>query len=293
MVPCNRFVFVTLPCVLALCSCSKSNDDSRKPDNATHEAEAGSGSPAHPNPKPKPAPQEKAASEAREPKTDGKAGTAMGARAELDAIPKDMRPDRIVDDLKSKLLVPKLEKNGVAVFTDVITVEPGQDVMYCTYTPVVTKKLSYIHATHGVQSRYGHHAVMQFVTEPRDPTTHECAATSLEAQMGGGIIGGSGKEGTEVGLTAKVVSELPAGAQLVINHHWINTGDEPAEVQAEMITEPALDDPKDLIVARPFLVQNTAFEIPAHENLEASVECEIDHDAVSYTHLTLPTKRIV
>jgi hypothetical protein len=150
--------------------------------------------------------------------------------------------------------------------------------MYCTYTPVVTKDVTYIHATHGVQSRYGHHAVMQFVTEPRDPTTHECAATSLEAQMGGGIIGGSGKEGTNVGLAAKIVSELPAGAQLVINHHWINTGDEAVEVQAEMITEPATDDPKDLIVARPFLVQDTDFEIPAHGHLEAAVECAIDHD---------------
>jgi hypothetical protein len=260
MQSCIRFVLATLPAVLITLACSDEN--ATTPDDGSH-ASSDSES-AHETESATPAKSDAPA------KADAPKG--------VDAIPEAMRPATMVDDLKEKLLVPNLANKGVAVFTDVMTIQPGADITFCTYTPVVTDELMYMHATYGVQSRFGHHAVMQFVKEPHEPTTHECSPTSLEAQSGGGILGGSGKEGTNVGLPGNVVSEVPAGAQLVINHHWINTSEEPVDVQAEMITVPVEVGTKDMIIARPFLIQNTDFNIAAHETGEFAVQCDIDHD---------------
>lgn len=209
---------------------------------------------------------------------------AIDPEKALAAIPDEMRPERLLDSMKQKLLVPDLNKHGVAMFTDVVTIEPGEDVTFCTYTGVMTDKLTYIHDTAGSQTRYGHHAIMQYTTSPNEKGTRKCDQESLEAQQGQ-ILGGTGGEGTGgVVLPSNVVSEVPAGAQFIINHHWINTGDKAIEVQAEMITVPP-DSEDDLVVARALTVVGTGFEIPAMQTAEHSVTCMLDRDVAMISML--------
>jgi hypothetical protein len=193
------------------------------------------------------------------------------------AIPDEMRPERLLPGMKQKLLVPDTDKHGVAMFTDIVKVEPGEDVTFCTYTGVVTDKLTYIHDTSGSQTNYGHHAIMQYTTAPNERGTRKCEQESLEAQQGQ-ILGGTGGEGTSaIVLPSNVVSEVPAGSQFIINHHWINTSDHVIEVQAEMITIPP-DSQDDLVVARALTVVGTGFEIPAMQTAEHSVTCMLNRD---------------
>jgi hypothetical protein len=197
----------------------------------------------------------------------------------LAAIPEEMRPAELLDSLKQHLLVPDLERGGRAFFTDVVTVEPGADVTFCTYLDFVTEDVLYMHDTLGSQTTHGHHAIMQYLTTPQEPGTRACPDDAdLNAQLGQ-ILGGTGGEGNgAIVLPPNVVSEVPAGAQLVINHHWINTSEDALEAQAMMITVPPASD-DDLIIARAMSVVMTDFEIPAGETGQASVDCTFESGA--------------
>jgi hypothetical protein len=204
-------------------------------------------------------------------------GTLSGDAA-LAGIPAEMRPAELLPDLKEKLLVPDAASHGIAVFSDIVSVPAGGDIMFCTYTHVVTSAVMYIHESRGVQSESGHHAILQYTTTPQAPGTHPCAPDSLEAQQSQ-IIGGSGNEGTgAITLAPNVVSAVPAGAQLIINHHWINVGSTPIDVQAEMITIPPPAGQTDLIIARSFAVTTNSFNVPAHQSGKGSVDCTLKND---------------
>lgn len=209
------------------------------------------------------------------------AGAQSAAPASPDAVlaqlPEEMRPSELMPAFASKVVIPDLANNAIAAFTDVETVGPGQDITFCTYTPIVTKDVMYVHDSKGLQSQFGHHAILQYTTTPQAPGTHECKSDSLEAQQSQVITGQSNEAGGGVVFNDNVVSEIPAGAQILINHHWINTSDEPADVQAEVVTIPPKASATDLIIARSFLVLSTKFNIDAHQNGEKSVECALDH----------------
>jgi len=193
--------------------------------------------------------------------------------AALAAIPEEMRPAEMLDALKAHLLVPDVSSGGRAMFTDIVSIEAGQDITFCTYLDYVTDDVLYVHDTLGSQTAHGHHAILQYLTVPQEPGTRACPDDSdLDAQLGQ-ILGGTGGEGNgAIVLPANVVSEVPAGAQLVINHHWINTGEEAIDAQAEMITVPPESD-EDLIIARAMVVAATDFDIAPGAQGEASTEC--------------------
>lgn len=204
--------------------------------------------------------------------------TMDGPEEALAAIPEEMRPTEMLDALKDHLLVPNVDLGGRAMFTDIVTIEPGADVTFCTYLDYVTEEITYVHDTLGSQTASGHHAILQYLTVPQEPGTRACPDESdLDAQLGQ-ILGGTGGEGNgAIVLPPNVVSEVPAGAQLVINHHWINTGDEAIEAQAEMVTVPP-ESEDDLVIARAMAIALTDFEIAAGDQAEASIECAFASD---------------
>lgn len=209
----------------------------------------------------------------------GAAGAAsVKGKSRMDAIPESMRPERVLPDLERRLLAPDESNGGAALFTDIVTVPTGSDMMFCTYTNFIAKQRMYLHDTKAVQSRFGHHAILQFASSPQPPGTHECPAGSLEQQQSQ-IIGGMG-EGANIQYPANVVSEIPAGSQLMINHHWVNVSDADAEVQAEIVTVPPDKSMlNDLVIARTMVVQSTMFKVGPGETGKASAECKFDRDA--------------
>jgi hypothetical protein len=202
---------------------------------------------------------------------------APKSKSKVAEIPQDMRPERILPNLEQHLLAPNLDNGGKALFTDIVKVPAGSDMMFCTYVGEPAKEKYYLHDTKAVQSKYGHHAILQYSLNPQPPgTTHECPAGGLEQQQQQ-IIGGMG-EGANIQYPDNVVSEIPAGAQLMINHHWVNVSESEAEAQAEIVTVPPDPNMKDLVVARTLVVQSTKFSVAPKESGSTSVECKLDHD---------------
>lgn len=195
----------------------------------------------------------------------------------LAAIPAEMLPDELHEELEAKLLVPRAEEGGQAFFTDIITIQPGDDITLCTYLDV-TDDVTHLHRTLGRQTKYGHHAILQYLETPQEPGTRECPEVDDLDNQAGAILGGTGGgRNIEDPLPANVVTEIPAGAQFVLNHHWINTGSEPAVVQAQMITVPPPPG-EELVIARAFTAVFTDFEVAPGSIGDASGECEIMRD---------------
>ena len=202
---------------------------------------------------------------------------ALGPDEALAQIPEAMRPVTLLPELKAKLLLPDLNNQGIAMFSDVATVASGADITFCSYIAGATAQVMHIHDTLGVQSKFGHHAIMQYTTQPQAPGTRPCDPESLEAQQGQ-IIGGTGGEGTgAIVLPSNIVSEVPAGSQFIINHHWINWGEEPIEVQAEMVTVPP-NSGDALRIARAVSIVVADFNVPPKELGERSGECVFPED---------------
>ena len=55
------------------------------------------------------------------------------------------------------------------MFTDIVTIEPGQDITFCTYLDYVTDDILYVYDTLGTQTAHGHHAIMQYLTVRKSP----------------------------------------------------------------------------------------------------------------------------
>jgi hypothetical protein len=200
------------------------------------------------------------------------------------AIPESMRPADVLPDMKTKLLVPDVKKGGIALFSDIVTINPGDDITFCTYTGVSSDKPVFIHDTAGSQTRFGHHAILQYSTTEAEKGTRPCDAESTEAQQGQ-ILGGSGGEGTsDIKLPPNVVSEIPAGAQFIINHHWINVTEQPIQAQTQMITVPP-DSTDNLIVARGLAMGSATFNLPPRQTTTTEVTCMFEQDTKFITVL--------
>lgn len=73
---------------------------------------------------------------------------------------------------------------------------------------------------------------------------------------------------------------VPAGSQLVINHHWINTSDQAIKGQAMMLVR-QLPSGGDTVLAGSFPMLGLGWSIPAEGQLSYSTECKYTED-VSY-----------
>jgi hypothetical protein len=186
-------------------------------------------------------------------------------------FPKEMLPSDLVQDLP--LVAPKTDLE-IPLFTGIVDIEPGDDVTFCTFTDYVVDEPTIFGETYGAQSPTGHHAILQYVTTPQEPHTGSCG------QMDGPImLGGTGGKSIADSptLPTNYGVEVPAGAQLVINHHWINTMDHAVSGQS-MVLARKLARGGDTVMAGSLPMLGLGWEVPAMGKLEYSTECTYSED---------------
>jgi hypothetical protein len=187
------------------------------------------------------------------------------------AFPKDLLPSDLLPDLP--LVVPKSELD-TPVFSSIVDVPAGGDVTFCTFTELILDEPTIFGESYGSESPYGHHALLQYTTTTQEPHTGSCGA--MDGQMLLGATGGHGAAETPT-LPTNYGVELPAGAQLVINHHWINTSDHPVKGQAMMLAR-RLAAGGDTIMAGTMAMIGLGWQIPASSKFEYQTACKYDSD---------------
>jgi hypothetical protein len=182
-------------------------------------------------------------------------------------------------EVLSNLTVLPTPPGGLAIYTPIIKhIAPGADVTYCTYTEITADKDLFIHSTNGTESSMGHHVLLMTATSHEAPRTEVCSGQAMENLRQ--LIGGGGGEGTATNnapLPPNVGMIIPKGSQFVVQTHWINTGTEPVDVQAMVVTEPGPDS-ADRIALGTLTVVDLGFKVPALSRASSSTECVFNEE---------------
>jgi hypothetical protein len=175
--------------------------------------------------------------------------------------------------------------------TTVPGIQPGKDVTYCQYVMAPTDRDLDVLDVGGYQSKWGHHAVVFSYTG--DGTQQVGASTPCmgsEFNVGGGaggtnlrslqgtFLGGIGGEGgTGRQLPEGVAFRLKAGQGVMLNIHYINTGQTPMDGDAVVDIKFAEVDPKRTIAAM-FINLNAGFNLEPRLKTDSSIDCVAQAD---------------
>jgi hypothetical protein len=124
------------------------------------------------------------------------------------------------------LTVPALPENGLQIITPIFEgIQPATDYEVCTWTDQILTESIDVKSTVGYQNEPpGHHVIVFYTTNKLPPNTQRVCTDSDMASFR--FLAGSGGEGVKTEAPGDLVFRLPAGAQIVINHHYLNATDE-------------------------------------------------------------------
>ena len=142
----------------------------------------------------------------------------------------DQLPKELVSDLP--LIAPKNDLE-IPLFSGIVDVDPGADVTFCVHRPRPRRGDHLRGESFGSQSPRAITESSCTPTTPQEPHTGDCGS-AMDGQM---LLGGTGGKAVsdKATLPTNFGVEVPAGAQIVINHHWINTSAETVPGQTEML----------------------------------------------------------
>lgn len=134
----------------------------------------------------------------------------------------------VLDDL----VVPAPPENGVQIITPIVEdIQPGTDNEICTWTDKFFDAQTDIRSTLGHQNEPpGHHTIL-FYTLDKQPagTQRVCTDTDMASFR---FLAGNGGNGVLNEAPGSLVYRIPQGAQLVVNHHYLNASDQVMRGQA-------------------------------------------------------------
>ena len=135
-------------------------------------------------------------------------------------------------EILPNLTIPDVPEHGLQVITPIVRgLAPGTDHEICTWSDKVVGSTPVdVKSTVGYQTEPGHHIVVYYTTEKQPPgTQRECTDTDMVTFR---FLSGNGKEGEPSEAPGNLVYRVPAGAQIVVNHHYLNATDETMDGQS-------------------------------------------------------------
>ena len=140
----------------------------------------------------------------------------------------------MVDDgpeILPNLTVPAVPEHGLQVITPIVRgLEPGSDHEICLWSDAIVDQTVDVKSTVGYQTEPGHHVVIYYTTEKQPPgTQRECTDTDMATFR---YLSGNGTQGEPNTAPGNLVYRVPAGAQIVVNHHYLNATDETLDGQS-------------------------------------------------------------
>jgi len=132
------------------------------------------------------------------------------------------------------LTVPPPPENGFQVITPIVeNLQPGMDYEICTWTDKIVDQDVQIRSTLGYQNEPpGHHAIMFYTMDKQPPNTQRvCTDTDMASFR---YVAANSPNGELNEAPADLVFKIPAGAQIVMNHHYLNATENVLRGQAVM-----------------------------------------------------------
>jgi hypothetical protein len=164
-------------------------------------------------------------------------------------------------------------------------IEPDGSYEYCTYTDIILTSDAWMKATEGLQTETGHHVVVYYTLNPQPVDTHICTNAEMTDFRYGIAVQGNNKNGTTyLGFPGDLAAQIPAGAQIVVNHHYLNAGGTTV-AQAQSATNIYLADPNQPHTPSNLLIaQDDTMTIPPGAST-VTVDCTIDQQYTVWAEL--------
>jgi hypothetical protein len=115
-------------------------------------------------------------------------------------------------------------ENGLQVITPIVRdIQPGTDLEMCTWTDAIVDHDVDVRSTLASQTEPGHHTIV-FYTLDKQPggTQRECTDSDMASFR---FLAGNAGNGIENRAPGNLVYRIPSGAQIVVNHHYLNATD--------------------------------------------------------------------
>ena len=155
-------------------------------------------------------------------------------------------------------------------------IRPGEDLTLCQYVQAPLDRDIDILDAEGYQSAFGHHAVA-FASQANVPAGSSGPCTEQD-NLSGSFLGGVGGEGGGgVTLPEGVAFRLAKGNAIMLNVHFLNTGNQVVDGQSVVDFKFAETNPSRK-VASLFVNGNGSFKIMPNSKAEATAECPIGKD---------------
>jgi hypothetical protein len=139
-----------------------------------------------------------------------------------------------IETLPDLPLEPK-PANGYQVILPIVRgLIPGADNEYCTWTDLVVDHDVDVRAVQAFQTTGGHHVVLYTTSKLQPPgTTRLCTDDDMTTFRFSAASGGEGQYGKNE-APGNLVYRVPAGSQIVLNHHYINATTQIRDAQSAM-----------------------------------------------------------
>lgn len=170
---------------------------------------------------------------------------------------------------------PPVASGDILLETPEFTVAAGAEITMCTYTAmdatsdVITRELR------NYQGPGGHHVVLFYTTARQPPGVHECS----EDEMSNWRFIGGGQESQESALTLPpgIGIKIPAGAQLVLQSHYLNTTGSAQRVRDALVIHRAAEGEVQNVVDS-FNIYDPDLSIPPRSSYGRTLECAVEQD---------------
>jgi len=156
---------------------------------------------------------------------------------------------------------------GFQVITPIFeNVMPGGDYEVCTWTDQILAHDVDIRSTLGYQTEPpGHHVIMYYTTVRQPPNTQRVCNDSDMATFR--FLAGGAGEGETTQAPGNLVFHAPAGAQIVINHHYLNTTDR--VLRGQSVINANYADPNGSYIHNGYVaIVNTNLQIPVGDQTQ-------------------------
>jgi hypothetical protein len=128
---------------------------------------------------------------------------------------------------------PVDDENTLSFETGEFEVAPG-DTFTCFYLDTFTDREMAVVSASGTQGPGGHHIVVYYADQPREVGFHDCSDSEMvnlhQIAGAGGGEDATAVEGSVLGLPDGLALKVPAGRQLALQAHYINTTGAPQKV---------------------------------------------------------------
>lgn len=162
--------------------------------------------------------------------------------------------------------------DALEIRTGLFTVPAASESLTCFYTALVTDRELAINGATGVQGPGGHHVTLYYTEAVREPGWHPCSETEMASWKMVAGTGGEPGAGDDQSLPDGMAMRIPAGVQIVVQAHYINTSAQPMDVE-DSLSAPVLSPAEVDAYAAMFVVHEDRFEVPARSAFESVSEC--------------------